>query len=195
MDWYMLKTWPGREEELVREIRRTVPPGLYQDCFVITQERIWRKQQKSIIHVEPLFPGCVFLTCKGKEKRASFWRRLEQVPAIGRRMACKELALFPVMEEDAKFLARISGKDHVVRLSYVEKNEQGQISKVSEPLKACQGQVERYQFKKRYAMVRHTLWGEEQAIVLGIMLKEDRDQESPVVFQEAPLVCALERNG
>ena len=25
-------------------------------------------------------------------------------------------------------------------------------------------------------MVRHRLWGEEQAIVLGIILKEDRDQ-------------------
>ena len=111
-------------------------------------------------------------------------RRLEQVPAISRRMVCKELVFFPVMKEDAEFLDRISGKDHVVRLSYVEKNEQGQISRVSEPLKACQGQVERYQFKKRYAMVRHKLWGEEQSIVLGIMLKEDYEQRKPIVFQE-----------
>ena len=182
MDWYLLKTWTGREDEMVKEIRRTVPPGLYQDCFVITQERIWRKQQKSIVHVEPLFPGCVFLTCTGNGD--SFLRRLEQVPAISRRMVCIVLVFFPVMKEDAEFLDRISGKDHVVRLSYVEKNEQGQISRVSEPLKACQGQVERYQFKKRYAMVRHKLWGEEQSIVLGIMLKEDYEQRKPIVFQE-----------
>ena len=117
MDWYLLKTWTGREDEMVKEIRRTVPLGLYQDCFVITQERIWRKQQKSIVHVEPLFPGCVFLTCTGNGD--SFLRRLEQVPAISRRMVCKELVFFPVMKEDAEFLDRISGKDHVVRLSYV----------------------------------------------------------------------------
>ena len=62
VQWYLLKTWAGREEELVQKIRRTVPASAYQECFVIYQERIWRKQQKSIVHVEPLFPGCVFLT-------------------------------------------------------------------------------------------------------------------------------------
>ena len=48
MQWYLLKTWAGREEELVQEIRRTVPGHMYKECFVIYQERIWRKQQKSI---------------------------------------------------------------------------------------------------------------------------------------------------
>lgn len=184
MAWYLLKTWPGREEELIKEIRRAVPPGMYQECFVITQERIWRKQQKSIVHMEPLFPGYVFLTCKGravfgdaagKGKCSSFLKQLGQVPALAMRMECGGLTFFPVTEEDAGFLAAISGKDHVVRLSYVEKNGKGEVSRVSEPLKACQGKVERYQFKKRYAMVRHKLWGEEQAIVLGILLKEDKE--------------------
>ena len=39
------------------------------------------------------------------------------------------------------------------------------------------GQVERYQFKKRYAMVRHRLWGEERTFVLGIVLNEDGGQK------------------
>ena len=46
MDWYLLKTWTGREDEMVKEIRRTVPPGLYQDCFVITQERMEEAAEK-----------------------------------------------------------------------------------------------------------------------------------------------------
>ena len=44
MQWYLLKTWTGREEELVKEIRRTVPSYMYEDVFVIYTERIWRRQ-------------------------------------------------------------------------------------------------------------------------------------------------------
>ena len=80
------------------------------------------------------------------------------------------------MQEDAQFLEVLSGKDHRVKLSYVQKDEEGNISRLSEPLKGCQGQIERFQFKKRYAMVRHKLWGEEQVLVLGILLQEDENQ-------------------
>lgn len=196
VQWYLLKTWVGREEELVKAFQSTVPSQMYEDCFVIKQERIWRKQQRSIIHMEPLFPGCVFLTCKemkaGMENRANseglenraalemeperevFLQRLERIPAVSRLMAGGVFTLFPMTGEDGRFLERISGNEHIVRLSYVQKDEEGNICKLSEPLKVCQGQVERYQFKKRYAMVRHRLWGEERVFVLGIVLKEDR---------------------
>lgn len=174
MLWYLLKTWVGREEELAKEIRRTVPSGMYEECFVIRQERIWRKQQRSIVHVEPLLPGCVFLTCK---ESGPFLGRLGQISSLAGRMICGDLTVFPMMKEDADFLTKISGKDHIVRLSYVQKDEQGQICKISDPLRTCREQIERYQFKKRYAMVRHRLWGEDQAIVLGIILKEDAERK------------------
>jgi len=173
MLWYLLKTWIGREEDLIKEVRRTVPPYLYGECFVIYQERIWRRQQKNIVHVEPLFPGCVFITCK---KTEPLFRRLELVPAMSRLMAGGYLTILPLMKEDIDFLEKLSGGDHMVRLSYVRKNEQGRIDRVEGPLRDCQEEVEYYQFKKRYAVVRHRLWGEEQGIVLGILLGEDVGQ-------------------
>lgn len=174
MTWYLLKTWMGKEEELVKEIRRTVSPDIYGECFVIYQERIWRRQQRSVVHVEPLFPGCVFLTC---EKSGSHFVKLEKIPALAKLMDCGHFTAFPMMKEDVDFLVKISGKDHMVRLSYVLKDEQGQIRKLTDPLRACRGQIERYQFKKRYAMIRRRLWGEERAIALGIILKEDAEQK------------------
>lgn len=174
MQWYLLKTWVGREAELIKEIRRTVPPYMYGECFVIRQERIWRKQQRSVVHVEPLFPGCVFLTCEGTEQ---LFKRFEQIPSMAGLMVHGSLTILPMMKEDADFLTKISGQDHIVRLSYVIKDEEGQICKMSGPLQACLGQIERYQFKKRYAMVRHRLWGEDQAIVMGIILKEDAERK------------------
>lgn len=178
VQWYLLKTWAGREEELVREIRRTVPPSMYKECFVIYQERIWRKQQKSIIHVEPLFPGCVFLIRESGSTGSKQDERLEREGVKGLEVGfgLGSLHPLPVMQEDARFLEKLSGKEHIVKLSYVQKDEEGKISRLSEPLNGCRGQIERFQLKKRYAMVRHKLWGEEQVLVLGILLKEDENQ-------------------
>ena len=200
VQWYLLKTWAGREEELVREVQKIVPPQMYEECFVIWQERIWRKQQKSIVHMEPLFPGCVFLTCREREagtegkdlpgnedaagykaaagnkavtENGLFLPFLEKIPAAAQMMAGGIFTIFPMTGEDGQFLEKISGNEHVVRLSYVQKDEEGNICKLSEPLKVFQGQVERFQLKKRYAMVRHRLWGKERTFVLGIVLNED----------------------
>lgn len=184
MLWYLIKTWVGREEELVREIRRTVPSQVYNECFVIYQERIWRKQQRSIVHVEPLFPGCVFLT--GKESEPIL-HRIVRIPTMARLMDCGSLTILPMTREDGNFLEKISGNEHLVRLSYVLKDEAGNICRLSEPLKNCQAQIERIQFKKRYAMVRCRLWGEEQVIVLGIILKEDADRKLAAGNIELPV--------
>lgn len=174
MLWYLLKTWAGREEELVKVIHKTIPSYQYKECFVIYQERIWRRQQRSIVHRERLFPGCVFLTCEDSGKEDFLPRCPEKNPDIGDRMAWGNITILPMMPKDGEFLEKISGTDHVVRLSYVQKEEGGEIALVSGPLKKCAGQMERIQLKRRYAVVRCRLWGEEQAIVLGIMLREDR---------------------
>ena len=174
MLWYLLKTWAGREEELVKVIHKTIPSYQYKECFVIYQERIWRRQQRSIVHRERLFPGCVFLTCEDSGKEDFLPRCPEKNPDIGNRMAWGNIAILPMMSKDGEFLEKISGTDHVVRLSYVQKEEGGEIALMSGPLKKCAGQMERIQLKKRYAVVRCRLWGEEQAMALGIMLKEDR---------------------
>lgn len=174
MLWYLLKTWAGREEELVKVIHKTIPSYQYKECFVIYQERIWRRQQRSIVHRERLFPGCVFLTCEDSGKEDFLPRCPEKNPDVGNRMAWGNVTILPMMPKDGEFLEKISETDHVVRLSYVQKEEGGEIALVSGPLKKCAGQMERIQLKKRYAVVRCRLWGEEQAIVLGIMLREDR---------------------
>ena len=140
VQWYLLKTWAGREEELVREVQKIVPPQMYEECFVIWQERIWRKQQKSIVHMEPLFPGCVFLTCREREagtegkdlpgnedaagykaiagnkamtENGLFLPFLEKIPAAAQMMDGGIFTIFPMTGEDGQFLEKISGNEHV----------------------------------------------------------------------------------
>ncbi len=174
MQWYLLKTWKGREEELAAKIRRTIPNTRNKECFVIVKERIWVRQKENIIHEELLFPGCVFLTCPSSEPIVS---QMAGIPAIAGWMRSGSLEILRMTEEDGNFLEELSGKDHRVKLSCVLKDEYGNICKFSEPLKYYQEHIERIQFKKRYAMIRHRLWGEERTFVLGILLKEDIHQE------------------
>ena len=132
MQWYLLKTWAGREEELVREIRRTLPEPWIHECFVIVQERIWVRQKKNIIHEELLFPGCVFLTCTSSEPIES---QIAGIPAIARWKRISSLEILRMTKEDGKFLEELAGKEHRVKLSCVLKDEQGRICNLSGPLK------------------------------------------------------------
>lgn len=171
MLWYKLKTWYGGEEALVKEIKRTVPPYLYDDVFVIYNERNLRRQRQSIIEREPLFKGCVFLTCAGTEP---LFRRLEKIPAISSLIATGYLSMFPLMEKDARFLEAISGKDHVVRISYVLRESEDSVNyRVYGPLEYLLDGIEKIRFSSRFAKTHKELWGEDVVLPLGILAGED----------------------
>ena len=171
MLWYKLKTWYGGEEALVKEIRRTVPPYLYQDVFVIYNERDVRRQERVLIEQKPLFRGCVFLTCEGTEP---LFRRLEKIPAISRLIATGYLTMFPLMEKDAEFLEAISGEDHVVRASYIlRESAESAYYRVYGPLEYLLDGIEKIRFSSRFAKTHKKLWGEDTVIPLGILLDVD----------------------
>ena len=91
--WYVLQTITGREEELVYLIRKIVPLAVYEDCFVAYYERIWRKQQQSIVHVERLFPGYVFIL---SETPQELYQELKRVPAMSRIVADGNFYFLPL---------------------------------------------------------------------------------------------------
>lgn len=159
MLWYLLRTWPGREEMLVKEIQKTVPSYLYQEVFVIYNERIWRRQGESIIHAEPLFPGCVFLTC---EKTDPFFMYMQRVPAMSALLASGELSAYPLMDADTEFLEQITDESHVIRLSYVLR-EEDHTYLVDGPLVDLIPDITGIEFRKRFVKIQKRLWGEERS--------------------------------
>lgn len=173
MLWYLLKTWTGREEELVRDIRRTVPSHMYNEAFVIYTERVWRRQGRSIVHQEPLFKRCVFLTCP---ETGSLSCRTEWASVISGLMAYGCSSVLPLRWEDVRFLERISGADHVLRLSYLLREGDGPFYRVSGPLESCLSDISGIEFRKRFAKVHRNLWGEEQDLAMCLILNEDMEQ-------------------
>jgi len=174
MLWYVLQTETGREGNLVKLIERIVPGYLYGECFVAYHERLWRRRQRNFIHVECAFPGYVFITSDDPE---GLFLCLKQVPAMSKMMADGDFTFIPVDPEEASFLEQIMDEDHVMHLSYVATDGRDHVYQVSGPLEACMSKIERFQFRKRYAVVRLSLLGEEKSILMGILLNEDIREE------------------
>ena len=182
--WYVIQTLTGREEEVVRMVRKILPRGTYTDCFVAYYERVWRKQQQSMVHVERLFPGYVFVLAEEPEE---LFQRLKQVPAMTKLMSDGMFTFIPLEKGEEEFFEEMLDDAHIVRLSYVENDNRGHVWRVTGPLKSRQDQVARYQYKKRYALVNVQLLGEMKQVVLGIILQEDIRQELTYGKIEAPL--------
>lgn len=172
--WYVLQTITGKEQELVQMIHKIVPQEMYEDCFVAYYERIWRRQQQSIVHVERLFPGYVFVLTERPEK---LFFQLKRVPAMSKIMIDGDFTFLTLEREEEEFLREMLGPEHIVHLSHVKTDGKGKAVQVSGPLKQYKDRIVKYQFKKRYAIIRLKLIGVEKTAVLGIILDEDIRQE------------------
>ena len=184
MRWYVLQTRTGEEEKVIGLIQKIVPSYLYEECFVVYHEQLWRRQQKNFVHVKRAFPGYVFIT--SKEPEALFFC-LKQIPAMSKMMADDESFFLTVEKEEEAFLKRIMSDDHVIRLSYLSTDEKGNIRQVTGPLKACVTGIVRCRFGKRHVIVRLRILGEEKTVLLGIVLDEDIRQELRYGKVEAPI--------
>ncbi len=192
--WYVIQTMTGREEELVRMIRRQLSRESYTDCFVAYYERIWRKQRQSLVHVERLFPGYVFIVTENPQE---IYFQLKTVPAMSKLISDGMFTFLPLEQGEEEFLRDMLADDHIIRLSFVDKDVKGRVRQVSGPLKRYLNQVERYQYKKRYALIRLQLLGQERTAALGIILPEDVRRELAYgkveTPQDVPEVYRVER--
>lgn len=182
--WYVIQTMTGKEEELVHMIKELVPAELYTDCFVAYYERVWRKQQQSVVHVERLFPGYVFIV---SDMPRELYLHLKLVPAMSKMIADGNFNFLSIEEEEEAFFQNMLKNQHIVQLSYVELDSKGRIFRVHGPLKEYTSAIVKAQYKKRYVIIRLKMMGTYKSIALGVILKEDVQQEIRYGKVEAPL--------
>ena len=126
------------------------------------------------MHVERLFPGYVFIISENPDE---IFLQLKKVPAMSKMIADGEFTFLPIEQEEETFLDNMLRADHIVRLSYVAMDGKGRVYRILGPLEEYASQVVRYQFKKRYVIIRLRLLGEEKTVALGIILNEDIQRE------------------
>jgi len=172
--WYVLQTMTGKEEELVQLVKEIVPSDLYSDCFVAYYERVWRRQQESLVHVERLFPGYVFIITNEPKQ---LYMCLKNVPAMSRIIGDGSFTFIPLEEDEEAFFQKMLIDQRIVRLSYVELDGKSHIIRVTGPLKEYKSAVVRAQYKKRYVIIKVKMMGAYKTVALGVILKEDVQQE------------------
>lgn len=184
MLWYVIQTYTGKEEKVVEMIRRVVPREFYGDCFVVYHEQLMKRQNENRVHIERAFPGYAFITSDDAER---LFHCLKYVPAMSKMMADGEFCFLALDPQEAVFLETITDADHVVRLSYVSTDGKDHVLYTAGPLQHCMRRVEKYRFRKRCALIRLKLPGEEKLVRVGILLNDDIRSELAYGKVEAPI--------
>ncbi len=184
MPWYVIQTYTGKEEKLVEMIRRMIPGVLYQDCFVTYHEQLMKRQQENRVYIEREFPGYVFIITSAPEQ---LFPCLKKIPAMSKMISDGDYFFLPLDPKESAFLEHILDEHHIVRLSYVSTDGQDHILYTSGPIEAGLSRIVSCNFRKRYAIVRVTLSGEEKNVRLGIILNDDIRRELAYGKVEAPI--------
>ena len=170
--WYAVQTITGNEEETAEEIRRLVDADVYEDCFLLKREAVWRIRGTCRVHVERLFPGYVFISTQHPKK---LYQQLKRVSSYTKILGKEEEEFYPVSKEEEEFLKELLNGDeeYTVRLSAVEVNEQGNITACKGPLQKYLNRVVKKRIRLRYVIIRIYLFGRDREILMGLRLKGD----------------------
>lgn len=174
MLWYVIQTYTGKEEQLVKMIRRQVPGECYGECFVAYYEQLRDRRQENQIHILRLFPGYIFISC---DDAGLLFQQLKRIPAMSKIMTAGAFAFTPLHEGEAEFLLQVMDAEHIVRLTYVATDGRDHVSYLSGPLQYCVSGIQSYRFRDRYANVRLRIAGEEKIVRMGIILNDDVRRE------------------
>lgn len=140
--WYILYTTIGNEAECVSLVKEQIPQNtkLYEDIFVLEYENVWKKQGKSLIDIENMFAGYLFVRT---DKAAQLEAKLQEIPGIHKQLETlggnetSENLLQEMQPSEVDFFLSLLDKneqgDYVVHRSFV-KREDGKIAKAAGPL-------------------------------------------------------------
>ena len=174
--WYVIQVTTGKEEEMQQLIERKIRPELYEHCFYIKRERVWRREEQCIIHVETMFPGYLFIiTDKPKEL---YWR-LKEIPQFTKMLRTEDEVFLSVVDDEKEFMENLLNGDEedIVRLSKVKLDEKKEIISAEGPLEHYIGNIVKKKIRLRYVMIDVMLFGKRRTVLVGI----DVDQETKYI--------------
>lgn len=171
--WYVIQIMTGKEEMMREMITRNLPSKMYEDCFYIRRERIWRLNGEKVCHVETMFPGYLFVTTEDPE--AIYWK-LREIPGLTKLLRTEESQFLSVSPEEQDFLEDLIDKDEekIVRLSEVTLDEEKKILAAKGPLRKYVKQIVKKKIRLCYVMIEKELFGQKRKILIGIRTGEKK---------------------
>ena len=175
--WYVMRTVPGKEEDVLELIERTIDRKLWRQCRVLRKKKLFRVDGRLILNTELMFPGYLFIETGNPEQlREKLERSREYPKLIGEGSAGRRDGMIPVEPEDLAFLKNICGEDlqKEMDLSPVETDEDGNLVHVAGILKTYENRIVRKRLRKRYVLAEVPLFRRKEKILFGICLPGDR---------------------
>lgn len=187
--WYVIETTKGEEQQVCTWIDQKVDKALFERCFVPLYEDVWRKEGIGHISIKMMFSGYVFIETKEPQKIREALSKLPELTGLqeadSQGVADRaEQICFPVGEDEETFLNTIF-TDGVMRVSYIERNEEGKIVSVIGPLEAYQDYIIKIDQPHRRAIAEIPFLGETRRIKFGLWA--DRDPQISWIEEEKHL--------
>lgn len=172
--WYVIQTVTGKEQEMADAIRKTISHQLYNRCFILRRECLWRLDGRYIQHIETLFPSYVFIDAGQPEE---LFYALKSLPGFTKLLRTDD-SFWTVSQDEQAFLENLicGDPDQIVRCSQVETDETGRIIRAEGPLGHYINRIERQRLRKRCVRVSAELGGRIHHVLLGIRLKGDEEE-------------------
>lgn len=167
---YVIFTSTGKEEELIRNIKREKEyQAYYTDVFVIKRV-VWKKYRGEWRDVvERLFPGYVFIET---EKPRMIQRMLFEMEGFAKVLGQKgqgETIFIPLRDYEEALMKAYAGKEnHTIEVSKIQVLEGKRVQIVDGPLLGQEGTVRKINLHKRIAEVEVTLFDRPHLVYLGI---------------------------
>lgn len=172
--WYVIQVTTGKEEAMKLLIETRLSSRLYERCFYIKRERIWRRGGECILHLETMFPGYLFVIT---DQPVELYMQLKKIPQFTRLLRTEDEVFLTVEEDEKQFLLNLLDEDDedTVRLSTVILNENQEIISVEGPLKHYVGAIVKKKLRLRYVMIDVVLFGKKRTVLVGIRLNEEEE--------------------
>ncbi len=165
--WYVLKTFPGREEKAADLLKRNITPALWEQCRVLKKVKVFRSGGALHFPEEVLFPGYLFIrtACpKSLEKELKRSRDFPQFPSVT-----------PVEPADLTFLKDVCGEalEQPMGITRLTLDREKQIIRAEGILSGYLDRIIKLNLHRRFALVETALFNRIQPILFGVTLEQD----------------------
>lgn len=161
--WYVIQVTTGKEEQILKMIKRYGVQEYVKECFIPKYER--RKKYLGQWHQEEtiLFPGYIFII---SENAGGLYLALKQIPQLTKLLGVGE-KWTPMTKEDIAIIEALSGEERLVKCSegYIVGSK---VTITSGPLMGMEAMIRKIDRHKRMAWMEIEIFGRKTDIQAGL---------------------------
>lgn len=174
MSWYVIHTMTGKENELLSYINDRIPEDIANECFIPKRERNKKFTGKWRIVTEILFPGYVFVKTSQPQ---DLFLCLKDIPMFTNLLGDSENYFIALSENETEFVTKIGNgrDDHTIKISMVDFSEGDTVEYLEGDLKCFEGQIKRFDKRRRQAVVETEMFGRTMELYLGFEFLRKRE--------------------